>query len=193
MKKNGSVLLISLLCVLALTSCSKRKVETVDNSVEYKSAQKLPPLNKHATGARAGPDGVLIPNRTVQTKTYTKLDASLLETKKGFSLLVINAKPKNAWGSLEGALDNANVTVYGRNKEAGQFFVSCGDEGPITEAEKRRLISLFKRKKVKETEYCALQTSKHRRKTTAVEFVDRKGKPIKSSYASELYGRILNN
>ena len=111
MKKNGSVLLISLLCVLALTSCSKRKVETVDNSVEYKSAQKLPPLNKHATGARAGPDGVLIPNRTVQTKTYTKLDASLLETKKGFSLLVINAKPKNAWGSLEGALDNANVTV----------------------------------------------------------------------------------
>ena len=191
MNQKGSVLLISLLCVLTLTSCSKGKVETVDKSVEYHSAEKLPPLNKHATGARAGADGTLIPSKTA--KVQTKLDASLHHTKKGTHLMIINAKQDQAWGDLETALDNANVTVYGRNKEAGQFFVSCGDEGPITDAEKRRRISLFRRKKVKETEYCALQTSKRRRKTTVVEFVDRKGKPIKTTYATELYNRILNN
>lgn len=193
MNKKGSVLLISLFCVLALTSCSKRNVQTVDKSVEYKSAQKLPPLNKHATGARANADGILVPSNEARVHARTKLDGSMHNTKKGVHLLVINAKPDAAWGKLEAALDSANVTVYGRNKEAGQFFVSCGDEGRITEAEKRRLISLFKRKKVKETEYCALQTSKHRKKTTVVELVSRKGKAIKTSYASELYDRILSN
>jgi len=190
MNKKGSVLLTSLLCVLALTSCSKGKVVTVDKSVEYHSAEKLPPLNKHANGARAGADGVLIPNRPA--KTPTKIDASLLNTNKG-SQLVINAKRDQAWEDLEAALDNANVTVYGRNREAGQFFVSCGDEGPITEEEKRRRIFLFKRKKIKETEYCALQTAKHRRQTTAVKLVDRKGKQMTGSYATELYDRILSN
>jgi len=191
MNKKGSVLLISLFFVLTLTSCSKGTVKTVDKSVEYHSAEKLPPLNKHATGARAGADGTLIPSRKV--KTQTKLDASLRQTKKGVSFLVINSKPAEAWGELEEALDSANVTVYGRNKEAGQFFVSCGDDGALTDVEKKRRIALFKRKKVKEAEYCALQSSKSRRRTTTVKFVDRKGKPVKTGYATELYGRILNN
>jgi len=152
MIKKSSFIFVSLLSVVLLTSCSKKTVKTVDASVNYKTAKKLPPLNKHST-----------------------LDNSEIYAQDNF-------------------VQN-KVTVYGRNKEAGQFFVSCGDDNsqPISTKKDKRFLIFKSKVSYSPTEYCALLTDKYRGNKTSVKLVSRKGKIMKNEYANTLYNKILSN
>ena len=191
MIKKSSFIFVSLLSVVLLTSCAKKTVKkTVAASVNYKTAKKLPPLNKHSTLDNSE---IYAQDNFVQNKP--KLEASLKQTRKGSPFILIDSKPKVAWDQLEAALDRANVTVYGRNKEAGQFFVSCGDDNsqPISTKKDKRFLIFKSKVSYSPTEYCALLTDKYRGNKTSVKLVSRKGKIMKNEYANTLYNKILSN
>lgn len=185
MIKQGSALLTSLLCVVLLTSCSKGTVKTVDASVEYNSAKSLPALQKRDAGAQA----------ISQTKAQlpTSFDGSVVSDKKG-SFILMNVEDEVAWNHLEAALDSANITVYGRSKEGGLFFVSCGPDAVPAERAKAKRILFFKSKlKFSHKEYCSLITKSVRKKKTSVTLLDQNGKRVISSYSKEMYNRIVSN
>lgn len=186
MIKQWPVLLTTILCVALLTSCGKKDaVKTVDASVEYQSAKSLPPL-QHKENVLSGTTSI--------APEITSFDGQVLNDNKG-SYVVINSRGDSAWNQLEAGLYRANITVYGRNKEAGMFFISCGDE-PVTTIEKRKpgALSIFKGKRnFIEKEYCFLYTTPARQKKTAVTFMSRDGYRVISNYSKEIYSRLVSN
>ena len=189
MIKKSAVLLTTLICVSVLTSCSRGTVTTVDKSVNYQSAQSIPSLIKEPT-----PEAIAVSQGITESVKPENVTASIVKDKKGQSSLLVAAKLNDAWNYLDYALENANVTVYDRNKVAGVFSVGCGDVIEPFDPPKKGGWGLFKRKKkIRETEYCILKAQAARKKTTTVSLLNRKGNPMTDNYATDLYQRILNN
>jgi len=187
MVKNGSILCISLLSVMTLASCSRGAIETVDKSVDYKSAQSLPalrhPVHDDASSASS--------TKRVVDSSVT---ATLEQDKEGLPRLMINGRIDDAWQYLEQKLEAANVTVYNRNQSAGIFSIGCGGIADIPEFNKKSGFKILKRrKKVVETEYCQLQVAPSRRKTTSAIVVNRYGKVLGGDYVDGLFASILKN
>ena len=188
MIKQWPALLTTVLCVVLLTSCGKKgAVKTVDASVEYQSAQSLPPLQHKEN---------VLSSSTSITPEITSFDGQIMNDKKG-SYVVINTRGESAWQQLEAGLNRAEITIYGRNKEAGRYFIGCGDESDILQ-QPRKLggfsIPFIKpQKRFVETEYCFLITTPARNKKTAVTLMSRKGHRVISSYSKEIYSRLVSN
>ena len=187
MNKSVSILLISIVSVLLLSSCSRGTVTTVDKSVEYKSAKSLPPLKKDREGFESE-------QKYQNNSQQTSVRAEIFKDKNEVSRLSVKSRFEDAWQYLDYQLNAANVTVYNRNESAGIFSVGCGDVADIPEFKKKGGFRILKRKKrTTETEYCILQVDSARRKTTTVTFLNRYGKITGGSYVDDLFGRLSNN
>ena len=186
MFKNGSVLIISLLSVMTLSSCSRGVIQTVDKSVEYQSAKSLPLLT-HPTH-----DEIEAANS--KAAYSSSVTAVVEKDKDDLPRLMIKGKIDDAWAYLDHQLEAADVTVYNRNQSAGIFSIGCGDIIDIPEFKQKGGFKIFKRrKKVIETEYCQLQVAQARRKTTSAVVLNRYGKAVGGDYVDGLFDSILKN
>lgn len=189
MINQRSIALLVLLSVLTLTSCSRGVVKTVDASVEYQSAKNLPSLTKERPASSVDSDTTQSVAISEKIKSVT---ANTVKDKENIPRLSINSKVDVAWEYLDVRLQQANITVYNRNQEAGLFSIGCADTADSVK-KKRGWFSFKSRKKVKDTEYCTLKIERARRKSTSVSMLNRQGDAVSGPYVDSLFKRILNN
>lgn len=193
MMKKGSIVLVALLCLVVLASCSRGKIETVDKSVDYQSARSIPPL-KHPDHSNEAPQEL---DQSLQTitlpETQNGVFAKIIQDKQGLPLLLIESEFDQAWEYLDDQLKRKNVTVYNRSKEAGIFSVGCGDIADIPTFEKKSggWTIFNRRKKTVVTEYCTLHVTAARKKTTSAAVMNRYGQVVGGDYVNGLLERIV--
>jgi len=201
MIKKGSILLMALLSVSLLVSCSRGPVKTVDKSVEYESARSLPPL-KHPDHSndvaeqveQAQPTVITLENEPI-TETINLLESNIIQDKQGLPLLLIESEFEQAWNYIDTQMRNKNITVYNRNKEAGVFSIGCSDipDVPAFEGKSGGWTIFSRRKKTTVTEYCALHVTPARKKTTSAAVMNRYGQVVGGDYVGNLFESIVDN
>ena len=204
-KRSLSTLGLTLL-VMSISACGGKKVATSDNSVEYKTAQALPPLKKpsrvvvtpkNATDISATEVGSnsasLATDEAAEPVIEDQvINASVVSAKSGEARLEVEASFDQAWDYLSSSLQKSDLTVFSRNKEAGRFAIGCGDFAAAPTVVKSGRWSFFNRSKQENLEHCALQVVQ-KRKTAVVSVLNRAGEEVSGEYSNQLFNRILNN
>jgi len=214
LKRGLSALALTLL-VLLLSACGGKKVSTKDNSVDYKSAQALPPLKKSSRVVVTPPvtptpevseaslpsvvqaEPINEPQKPVASaneanKQTPQFNANVVSAKSGQARLEVEADFDQAWDYLSSSLQKSDLTVFSRNKAAGRFSIGCSTFAAAPTVVKSGRWSIFNRNKQKILEHCALQVLE-RRGTTVVSVLNRAGEEVSGEYSNDVFSRILNN
>lgn len=204
---------VSLMMVFISACGSKgKKVVTVDESAEYKSATSLQPL-KRSTVDSSSPSiatkevSVVTnayeeqeineqPNGQPDNKSYDQsieqnsLISTVVSASNGASRMEVSADFESAWVYLNNNLKTSDLTVFSRNKAAKRVAIGCnGIEAEADSVTKSRW-SFFNKDKYQRSEYCALELLEKRGKVH-VSVLNRSGVEVLSAFSEPVFKRIL--
>jgi uncharacterized lipoprotein len=205
--KRSALFFLVTLVALSLSACKGgKKLVTTDESADYKSAISLPPLKKpsrvvvtqNKTSARPASDSgdAVEENGASASAPVSKAaetpSATVVDAGSGLAQLEVAADFGSAWDYLNVSLQQSDLTVFSRNKEAGRFSIGCASIETAPTVVKSGRWSFFNRNKQQNLEYCALQVVENRG-ITVVSVLNQAGEEVSGEYSKKLFSRMLNN
>jgi uncharacterized lipoprotein len=124
--------------------------------------------------------------------SFEQLSATVVDAGSGQAKLEVAAEFDRAWDYLNASLQQSDLTVFSRNKEAGRFSIGCADIEAAPTVVKSGRWSFFNRDKQQVLEYCALQAVE-KRSITIVSVLNQAGEEVSGEYSKKLFSRILQN
>lgn len=184
--------LLLIFSVFMLSGCGGgEKIETEDDSADYRSARALPPLIKDVGSEAEKPATSVIPEAYVPEQANNG-SATITIISKGDdrARLQINRSFEGAWIALGEKLKNSGITVHNRNKNAGRIAVGCGELGETEQQDMPGGWSIFRSKPTTELEYCALQMLPGKQ-NTEVQVLNRNAQEVDKASAQRVFVRLL--
>lgn len=123
---------------------------------------------------------------------FEQLSSTVVDSDSGQAQLEVAADFDRAWDYLNASLQQSDLTVFSRNKEAGRFSIGCANIAAAPTVVKSGRWSFFNRGKQQSLEYCALQAVE-KRGTTVVSVLNQAGEEVSGEYSKKLFSRMLNN
>ncbi|MGK0437671.1 MAG: putative lipoprotein [Paracoccaceae bacterium] len=124
--------------------------------------------------------------------SFEQLSATVVDAGSGQAKLEVAAEFDRAWDYLNASLQQSDLTVFSRNKQAGRFSIGCADIEAAPTVVKSGRWSFFNRDKQQVLEYCALQAVE-KRSITIVSVLNQAGEEVSGEYSKKLFSRILQN
>lgn len=124
--------------------------------------------------------------------SFEQLSATVVDDGSGQAKLEVAAEFDRAWDYLNASLQQSDLTVFSRNKQAGRFSIGCADIEAAPTVVKSGRWSFFNRDKQQVLEYCALQAVE-KRSITVVSVLNQSGEEVSGEYSKKLFSRILQN
>jgi uncharacterized lipoprotein len=124
--------------------------------------------------------------------SFEQLSATVVDAGSGQAKLEVAAEFDRAWDYLNASLQQSDLTVFSRNKQAGRFSIGCADIEAAPTVVKSGRWSFFNRDKQQVLEYCALQVVE-KRSITIVSVLNQAGEEVSGEYSKKLFSRILQN
>ncbi|MBL4673480.1 MAG: outer membrane protein assembly factor BamC [Arenicella sp.] len=216
-KRSAFIFLVALIS-LSLSACGGgKKIVTSDDSADYKSARSLPPLKKPSrvvvsqknSDTRPAADSGIVDESSAKVVEKTdalasspvinvakipveQLSATVVDVGSGQARLEVAADFDRAWDYLNVSLQQSDLTVFSRNKEAGRFSIGCANIAAAPTVVKSGRWSFFNRDKQQSLEYCALRAVE-KRGITVVSVLNQAGEEVSGEYSKKVFSRILNN
>jgi uncharacterized lipoprotein len=132
------------------------------------------------------------PDSNTAEAPFEQLSATVVDAGSGRAQLEVAAEFDRAWDYLNASLQQSDLTVFSRNKEAGRFSIGCANIAAAPTVVKSGRWSFFNRDKQQSLEYCALQAVE-KRGITVVSVLNQAGEEVSGEYSKKLFSRILNN
>jgi uncharacterized lipoprotein len=164
------------------TSCSLSKIK--DDTVDYKSAGEMPPLEVPPDLVRpATDDRYVIPGVAPQNSGAPY--ATMIKSNDGMDMLAINDPFDRAWRRVGLALDHSTITIEDRDRGKGIYHVKYADSDS---APPGFFLGLFGKKKAADQHYQLLIQEVTMKSQVSV--LDKDGKAEKSEAASHLLAKL---